>query len=150
METSLMSESVVDAVDVEETVTQVLTHFVQGGGEQAVMSVQLLQEQVDIQLGYDQGSLSKWHNFVAHCVIFVAHFVIFSAPQARFFDFFDFFGAAGPIFCFFPTSLDFLVSRTTNAESVAGPKSSELLTYLLVGHVQNLYCFTHWSMRLIL
>ena len=28
METSLMSESVVDAADVEETVTQVLTHFV--------------------------------------------------------------------------------------------------------------------------
>ena len=43
METSLMSESVVDAGDVEETVTQVLTHFVQGGGER---------------------SLSKWHNFL--------------------------------------------------------------------------------------
>jgi hypothetical protein len=55
METSLMSESVVDAADVEETVTQVLTHFVQGGGEQASMSVQLSQEQVEIQLGYDQG-----------------------------------------------------------------------------------------------
>ena len=25
-------------------------------------------------------------------------------------------------------------------------KSSELLTYLLVGHVQNLCCFTHWSL----
>jgi hypothetical protein len=36
-----MSESVVDATDVEETVTQVLTHFVQDGGEQAVMSVEL-------------------------------------------------------------------------------------------------------------
>jgi hypothetical protein len=34
METSLMSESVVDDADVEETVTQVLTHFVQGGDEQ--------------------------------------------------------------------------------------------------------------------
>ncbi len=34
-----MSESVVDADDVEETVTQVLTHFVQGVDEQAVMSV---------------------------------------------------------------------------------------------------------------
>ena len=33
METSLMSESVVNAGDVEESVTQVLTHFVQGGGE---------------------------------------------------------------------------------------------------------------------
>ena len=28
-----MSESVVDAADVEETVTQVLTHFVQGGAQ---------------------------------------------------------------------------------------------------------------------
>jgi hypothetical protein len=34
-----MSESVVDDPDVEETVTQILTHFVQGGDEQAVMSV---------------------------------------------------------------------------------------------------------------
>jgi hypothetical protein len=33
METSLMSESVVNAGDVEESVTQVLTHFVQGGGD---------------------------------------------------------------------------------------------------------------------
>ena len=47
METSLMSESVVDAADVEETVTQVLTHFVQGGDEQAAMSVQLLAQQVE-------------------------------------------------------------------------------------------------------
>jgi hypothetical protein len=59
METSLMSESVVNAGDVEDSVTQVLTHFVQGGGEQAVMSVQLLAQQVEIDLGYDEGSLSK-------------------------------------------------------------------------------------------
>jgi hypothetical protein len=64
METSLMSESVVNAGDVEESVTQVLTHFVQGGGEQHAMSVQLLQDQVEIDLGYDKGSLSKWHNFL--------------------------------------------------------------------------------------
>ena len=64
METSLMSESVVDAGDVEESVTQVLTHFVQGGDEWATMSVQLLQDQVEIDLGYDEGSLSKWHNFL--------------------------------------------------------------------------------------
>ena len=64
METSLMSESVVDVADVEETVTQVLTHFVQGGGEQVAMSMQLLQEEVEIHLGYDQGSLIKWHNFL--------------------------------------------------------------------------------------
>ena len=79
METSLMSESVVDVADVEETVTQVLTHFVQGGGEEAAMSVQLLQEQVEIQLGYDQGSLSKWHNFLGRTLC-------------------DFFGVAVPIF----------------------------------------------------
>jgi hypothetical protein len=42
MEKSLMSESVVDAADVEETVTRVLTHFVQGGDEQTEMSVELL------------------------------------------------------------------------------------------------------------
>ena len=64
METSFMSESVFNVGDDEESVIQVLTHFVQGGGEQAVMSVQLLQEQVEIQLGYDQGSLNKWHNFL--------------------------------------------------------------------------------------
>ena len=54
-----MSESVVDNADVEQTVTQVLTHFVQRGDEKATMSVQLLQEQVEIHLGYDEGSLSK-------------------------------------------------------------------------------------------
>jgi hypothetical protein len=48
METSLMSESVVNAGDVEESVTQVLTHFVQGGGEQAAMSVQLLPMSVSL------------------------------------------------------------------------------------------------------
>ena len=58
METSLMSESVVDAADVEETVTQ---------------------EHVEIQLGYDQGSLSKWHNFLRR-------------------TFRDVFGVGGPIF----------------------------------------------------
>jgi hypothetical protein len=51
METSLMSESVVDAADVEETVTRVLTHFVQGGGEQAEMSVELLQETGGVACG---------------------------------------------------------------------------------------------------
>ena len=47
-----MSESIVDAADVEETVTQVLTQFAQGGGEQAAMSVKLLQEQVELHLEY--------------------------------------------------------------------------------------------------
>ncbi len=47
-----MSESIVDAADVEETVTRVLTHFVQVGGEQAEMSVELLQKQVELHLEY--------------------------------------------------------------------------------------------------
>ena len=34
-----MSESVVNAGDVEDSVTQLLTHFVQGGGEQDAMSL---------------------------------------------------------------------------------------------------------------
>ena len=50
METSLMSESVVDVTDVEETVTQVLTHFVQGGGDQVAMSMQFLQEEVEVNI----------------------------------------------------------------------------------------------------
>jgi hypothetical protein len=58
METSLMSESVVDVTDVEETVTQ---------------------EHVEIQLGHEQGSLSKWHNFLRRTLR-------------------DVFGATGPIF----------------------------------------------------
>jgi hypothetical protein len=64
METSLMSESSVYASDVEETVTQVLTQFVQGGGEQAAMSVELLQEQVELRLEYAAGFLSKCQNFL--------------------------------------------------------------------------------------
>ena len=99
METSLMSESVVDDVDVEESVTQVLTHFVQGGGEQVAMSLQLLQEQVEIHLGYDQGSLRGRRR------------ADFLAPQGRFFvgrspDFF-LGGRRRPDFLFL-TSLDFL------------------------------------------
>ena len=48
--------------DVEETVTQVLTQLVQDGGEEDQMSVELLQEQVELNLGYSEGSLSKWQN----------------------------------------------------------------------------------------
>ena len=59
METSLMSESVVDPANVEETVTQVLTQFVQGGGEEPAMSVQLPQEQVEFHLEYATGSLTR-------------------------------------------------------------------------------------------
>jgi hypothetical protein len=64
METSLMSESVVHASDVEETVTQVLTQLVQDGGDEDQMSVELLQEQVELHLEYVAGSLSKWQNFL--------------------------------------------------------------------------------------
>jgi hypothetical protein len=130
METSLMSESVVDTGDVEETVTQVLKHFVQGGGEYAAMSVQLVQDQVEIDLGYDQGSLSKWHNFLGRTLsdFFSAAGPIFLFFRATGPIFFDFFGVTGTIFCFSPVT----VSLSTNCESVSGPKSSELLTYLLV------------------
>ena len=66
METSLMSESLVDESDVEETVTQVLTQFVEDGDDQTVMSVELLQEKVELLLGYLAGSLSKWHIRLVH------------------------------------------------------------------------------------
>ncbi len=59
-----MSESQVDASHVEETVTQVLTQLVKDGGGEDQMSVELLQEQVELNLGYAAGSLSKWHNFL--------------------------------------------------------------------------------------
>jgi hypothetical protein len=49
---------------------------------------------VEIQLGYDQGSFIKWHNFLRRTLRDV-----FGAAGPIFFDFF---GAAGPIFCFLP------------------------------------------------
>ena len=83
METSLMTESVVDD-DVEETVTQVLTHFVQGGGEEAAMSVGLVQEQVEIDLGYDEGSLKRRPDFLIFSTPLARFFLIFSVAEARF------------------------------------------------------------------
>ena len=59
-----MSESLVVACDVEETFTQVLTQLVQDGGDEDQMSVELLQEQVELNLEYSGGSLSKWQNFL--------------------------------------------------------------------------------------
>ena len=59
METLLMSESLVDPPDVEETVTQVLTELVQDGDDKDQMSVELLQEQVELRLEYSEGSLRK-------------------------------------------------------------------------------------------
>ncbi len=61
-----MSESPVNVSDVEEIVTQVLTQFVEGGGEEDQMSVELIQEQVEFYLEYDTGSLIKFHNFLGH------------------------------------------------------------------------------------
>jgi hypothetical protein len=54
METSLMLESLVDTSDVDETVTQVLTQFVQDGGDADQMSVELIQEQVELCLEYSE------------------------------------------------------------------------------------------------
>ena len=59
METSLMSESLVDESDVEETVTQVIKQFVEDGDEETVMSVEFLQEKVELYLGYLSESLSR-------------------------------------------------------------------------------------------
>ena len=61
-----MSESIVDASHVEEIVTQVLTQFVQDGGDEDQMSVELLQEQVELHLEYSEESLTKCQNFLGH------------------------------------------------------------------------------------
>jgi hypothetical protein len=61
-----MSESPVNVSDVEEIVTQVLKQFVEDGGEEEQMSVELLQEQVEFHLEYDTGFLIKCHNFLGH------------------------------------------------------------------------------------
>ena len=47
-----MSESIVDASHVEEIVTQVLTQIVQDGDDEDQMSVELVQEQVELHLEY--------------------------------------------------------------------------------------------------
>ena len=59
MEISLMSDSLVDESDVEETVTQVITQFVEDGDEQTAMSVEFLQEKVEFHLGYLAESLNR-------------------------------------------------------------------------------------------
>jgi hypothetical protein len=43
---------------------QVLAQRVQDGGDEDRMSVELLQEQVELYLEYAAGSLSKWQNFL--------------------------------------------------------------------------------------
>ena len=44
----------------------------------------------------------------------------------------------------FPIEFEVWARLCAHFETVTRSKSSELLTYLLVGHVQNLCCFTHW------
>jgi hypothetical protein len=45
-----------------DTVTKVLTQLVLDGLEPVQISVKLVKEQVDLHLGYSEGSLNKWHN----------------------------------------------------------------------------------------
>ncbi len=76
-----MSESVVDVADVEETVTRVLTHFVQVGDEQDEMSVEFLQKQMELHLEYVGGTLSKWKKWQEE----------WGVPEAQFFFLIEFF-----------------------------------------------------------
>jgi hypothetical protein len=50
MEAAVMSESLVVESDVDETVPEVLAQLVRDGGEQAQTSVELMQEQVEVNL----------------------------------------------------------------------------------------------------
>ena len=54
-----MSESIVDTSHVEEIVTQVLTQLVQDGGDEDQMSVEFLQEQVELNLEYSGETLKR-------------------------------------------------------------------------------------------
>ena len=62
METGVMSESLVVPSDVHQTVTEVLGQLVLDDFKQTDITVKLLQEQVELNLGYSEGSLNKWHN----------------------------------------------------------------------------------------
>ena len=62
METGVMSESLVVPSDVHQTVTEVLGRLVQDDLKQTDITVKMLQEQVELNLGYSEGSLNKWHN----------------------------------------------------------------------------------------
>ena len=59
METGVMSESLVVPSDVHQTVTEVLGQHVLDGFEQTDITVKLLQEQVELNLGYSEGSLTS-------------------------------------------------------------------------------------------
>ncbi len=110
-----MSESLVDASDVEETVTQVLTQVVQDGDDEDQMSVELLQEQVELRLEYSEGSLSKCQNFLGRRLRdFLKSKNKKRAPQARF--------LFGFTFC---------LTYYHPYESMTGPISQRVLSYLL-------------------
>ena len=58
METGVMSESLVVPSDVHQTVTEVLGQLVLDDFKQTDITVKLLQEQVELNLGYSEGSRS--------------------------------------------------------------------------------------------
>ncbi len=118
-----MSESVVNAGDVEESVTQVLTHFVQGGGEQAAMFLNVSPVCIYICLCWNKNEKGSNHALYAWKRV-------------------DDAGAGGPTFwilvyvtaCIveFPYYQPWVCDRS---------KSSELLTYLVVWHVQRVLSY---------
>jgi hypothetical protein len=68
METGVMSESLVVPSDVHQTVTEVLEQLVLDDFKQTDITVKLLQEQVELNLGYSEGSLNKWHNALSTAI----------------------------------------------------------------------------------
>jgi hypothetical protein len=74
-----MSESQVDASHVEETVTQIFTHLVKDDDDENQLSVELLQEQVKLNLGYATGSYQKPLNQFPETVLTM---VWYGMPQA--------------------------------------------------------------------
>jgi hypothetical protein len=68
-------------------VTEVLAQLVRDGGEQAQISVERLQKQVELHLEYSGGSLSRWKNRITSR-IGLGKIPIFLGSQ-RFLDFLD-------------------------------------------------------------
>ena len=64
----MMSESLVVTSDVHQTVTEVLGQLVLDDFKQTDITVKLLQEQVELNLGYSEGSLNKWHNALSTAI----------------------------------------------------------------------------------
>ncbi len=63
-----MSESLVVPSDVHQTVTEVLGQLVLDDFKQTDITVKLLQEQVELILGYSEGSFNKWHNALSTAI----------------------------------------------------------------------------------